>query len=205
MNVAEFRKQPVLGIVRGVTAGQIGPLIETVMESGLKTLEIAMNTEGAPELISRAKKIAANKLTLGAGTVLNTESLKAALDAGATFIVMPVLAREVAEYCLTNKVPFFPGAFSPQEIYNAWEAGATMVKVFPVRFFGPEYFREIKGPFNDIELLACAGVKPQNMREFFACGASAITFGASVFKKEWLEKNDFSSIAGAIRAYLEQL
>jgi 2-dehydro-3-deoxyphosphogluconate aldolase/(4S)-4-hydroxy-2-oxoglutarate aldolase len=80
-----------------------------------------------------------------------------------------------------------------------------MVKVFPVRFFGPEYLREIKGPFADIELLACAGVTPQNMREYFACGASAVAFGSSVFKKEWLQKKDYSSIARAIKAYLEQL
>lgn len=63
-----------------------------------------------------------------------------------------------------------------------------MVKVFPAKCFGPEYFREIKGPFNDIELMAVAGVTPQNMRDYFSCGASAIAFGASVFRKEWLQK-----------------
>jgi len=205
MKVAEFKKQPLMGIVRGVESEQIEPLIEAVISSGLKTIEIAMNTQGAASLIRKAKKIAQERLMLGAGTVLDTESLKQALDSGATFIVMPVLISEVVGYCVKNKIPVFPGALTPQEIYQAWEAGATMVKVFPAKFFGPEYFREIKGPFNDIELLACAGVTPQNLREYFACGASAVAFGASVFKEDWLKKEDYTSISRAIKAYLEQL
>jgi len=108
-------------------------------------------------------------------------------------------------YCVKNKVAVFPGALTAQEIYRAWNEGATMVKVFPAKFFGPQYIREIKGPFADIELLACAGVTPENLREYLACGASAIAFGASVFKKEWLEKQDYSSITTAIKAYVRQL
>ena len=205
MDVAQFKKMPVMGIVRGVELGQIEPLIETVISSGLKTLEITMNTEGAEQIIRKAKQISKKRLVLGAGTVLDMESLKQALYAGATFIVMPVLVKDVLAHCLKNKIPAFPGALTPQEIYTAWKEGATMVKVFPAKFFGPEYLREIKGPFNDIELLAVAGVTAQNMREYFSCGASAIAFGASVFKKEWLKNNDFSSISSAIKAYLQQL
>jgi 2-dehydro-3-deoxyphosphogluconate aldolase/(4S)-4-hydroxy-2-oxoglutarate aldolase len=205
MDVAQFKNQPVMGIVRGVESGQIEPLIEAVVSSGLKTLEITMNTKGAGQLIKKAKKAAENNLMLGAGTVLDMDSLKQAIDAGATFIVMPVLVKDVLAYCVKNKIPAFPGALTPQEIYQAWKEGATMVKVFPAKFFGPEYFREIKGPFNDIKLLAVSGVTPQNMREYFTSGVSAIAFGASVFKKEWLEKKDFKSITSAIKAYLEQL
>jgi 2-dehydro-3-deoxyphosphogluconate aldolase/(4S)-4-hydroxy-2-oxoglutarate aldolase len=205
MDVAKFKKKPVMGIVRGIEPEQIEPLIETVISSGLETLEIAMNTKGAAHLIRKAKKICQRRLMLGAGTVLDTNSLKQALDSGATFIVMPVLVSEVLEYCVRHKIPAFPGALTPQEIYNAWNEGATMVKVFPAKFFGPEYFREIKGPFNHMELLACAGVTPQNMREYFSCGASAVAFGASVFKKGWLEKKDFRSISLAIKAYIGQL
>ncbi len=205
MDVYEFRKQPVMGIVRGVELEQIEPLIDSVISSGLKTLEITMNTKGACQIIRKASAIARNRLTLGAGTVLDTESMKQALDAGATFIVMPVLVKDVLKYCVKNKITAFPGALTPQEIYNAWKEGATMVKVFPAKCFGHDYFREIKGPFNDIELMAVAGVTQQNMREYFASGASAIAFGASVFKKEWLQKKDYPSITNAIKAYLQQL
>ncbi|MFH1457817.1 MAG: bifunctional 4-hydroxy-2-oxoglutarate aldolase/2-dehydro-3-deoxy-phosphogluconate aldolase [Candidatus Omnitrophota bacterium] len=204
MDVPRFKKQPVMGIVRGVESGQIEPLVEAVIQSGLQALEITMNTPGAAEIIRKARKLAGNRLMLGAGTVLDTDSLMQALDSGATFIVMPVLVEDVLGFCVKNKIPAFPGACTPQEIYNAWQEGATMVKVFPARFFGPQYFREIKGPFQEIELMAVAGVTPQNMREYFSCGASAIAFGASVFKKEWLEKKDYASIGSAIKAYLQQ-
>ena len=80
-----------------------------------------------------------------------------------------------------------------------------MVKVFPAKFFGPEYFKEIKGPFNNIELMAVGGVTPRNLQEYFNNGASAVAFGASVFKKEWLQKQEYQKITLAIKNYLVQL
>jgi len=203
VELASFKKLPILGILRGIEAENLEPLIETISDSGLKTIEITMNTKGAPGLIREATRIAKKRLTIGAGTVLNLDDLKSALDSGATFIVMPVLIKEVLEYCVKHNIPAFPGALTPQEIYTAWRAGATMVKVFPSNFFGPEYFKEIKGPFNDIELLACGGVTPQNMKSFFANGASAVSFGASVFKKEWLEKKDFKTIGQGVKNFVQ--
>lgn len=205
MDLLKFKKQPVMGIVRGVELTQIEPLIEAVISSGLETIEITMNTAGAAGLIREAKKIAKNRLTLGAGTVLDMDSLREALDSGATFIVTPVLVKDVVGYCVKRKIPVFPGALTPSEIYAAWKEGATMVKVFPAKFFGPEYLREVKAPLDKIELLACAGVTPENMREYFSCGASAISFGASVFRKEWMRQKDYASIISAIKAYLGQL
>lgn len=205
MDVKQFKKQPIMGIVRGLELGQVEPLVEAVISSGLKTLEITMNTKAALQLIRSAKRVAQKRLMLGAGTVLGMDSLRSALDSGATFIVMPVVVKDVLRYCVKNKIPVFPGALTPQEIYTAWKEGATMVKVFPAKFFGPEYFREVKAPFNEIELLACAGVTPQNMREYFACGANAIAFGASVFRKDWLQKKNYQSITCAIKVYLQQL
>jgi len=205
MDVARFKKKPLLGIVRGVEMAQIEPLIEAVISSGLETLEITMNTKGAAGIILRAKKAAQKSLVLGAGTVLDLDSLKQSLDSGATFIVMPVFIKDIVRYCVKNKIPVFPGALSPQEIYHCWREGAAMVKVFPAKFFGPGYLREIKGPFDDVELLACSGVTPVNLREYFSCGASAVAFGASVFKKEWMRDKNYSSITRAIKAYLKQL
>jgi len=203
MNVAEFKKLPILGILRGIELSCVEPLIEAICSNGLKTIEITMNTDGAPELIRKAVGAAKGKLTIGAGTVLNVKDLKLALSAGATFIVSPVLVDDVMEYCLKNKIPVFPGALTPSEIYEAWDSGATMVKVFPAKCFGPEYFKEIKGPFNNIELLACAGVTPENMFQYLSSGATAVTFGASVFKKELLKNNDFGSIGSLIAKYVQ--
>lgn len=196
---------PILGILRGVEQEIIEPLCETVISAGLETIEITMNTPKAPDLIRKAIKISNGRLMIGAGTVLDTKSLKVALDAGATFIIMPTLIEDVVKHCVKNKIPVFPGALTPQEIHNAWKAGATMVKVFPAKLFGPGYFKEIKGPFNDIKLLACGGVTPENIKTFFSNGASAVAFGASVFRKEWLSQKDFASVSQSIKNLLKML
>jgi 2-dehydro-3-deoxyphosphogluconate aldolase/(4S)-4-hydroxy-2-oxoglutarate aldolase len=131
------------------------------------------------------------------------QDLKLALKSGATFMVMPVLIPDVVKFCVKNRIPVFPGAFTPQEIYRAQDAGATMVKVFPAKFLGPEYFRQIKGPFNNIQLLACSGVTPENMKDYFASGASAVSFGASVFRKDWLAAKDFKSIGQSVKRFMD--
>ena len=199
MDVNQFKQLPIMGILRGVKADEIEPLTETIISTGLRTVEVTMNTPGAPELIRQISKVAQNRLTIGAGTIITMDGLRSALDAGATFIVLPTLVREVVEYCVKKSIPVFPGALTPQEIYNAWRAGATMVKIFPAKSFGPAYFKEIKGPFQDVALLACGGVTPENVREYFQNGASAVAFGGSIFKKEWLEAREFSRIGEGIK------
>ena len=202
MDLAKFKKKPILGILRGAEIKIIEPLIEAVISAGLETLEITMNTANAPELIRKAKNVCGTRLMLGAGTVLTIQDLESALQSGATFIVMPVLINNLVEYCVNNKIPVFPGALTPQEIYQAHEAGATMVKVFPSKCFGPDYFRELKGPFNNIDLLACSGVTPDNLKDYFSNGASAVSFGASVFRKDWLVKCDFKAISLAVNKFI---
>lgn len=202
MDTNRFKESPFMGILRGVEEDTIEPLVETIISSGLKTIEITMNTLSAPKLIKKAVKVAGGRFTIGAGTVLTTDETKLAIDCGATFIVSPVLIRDVVDYCVKTKIPVFPGAFTPQEIYAAWQRGATMVKVFPAKFFGPDYFKEIKGPFEDIELLACGGVNKDNISSFFSSGASAIAFGASVFKKDWLSSGKFTEIKDTIETLI---
>ena len=203
MQPAVFKKKPILGILRGARASSIKLLVETVVAAGLDTLEITMNTLGAPELIKKAVQASRGRLAIGAGTVLSISDLKLALNSGATFIVSPILVHDVMKYCLKRKIPVFPGALTPGEIFDAWNAGATMVKVFPAKFFGPEYFRQVKGPFNNIKLLACGGVTPENINDYFKQGAGAVSFGGSVFRKEWLIANDFKSIGRAVKKFVE--
>jgi len=205
MDVSRFKKTPVMGIWRGVGVDAVEPLVEAVLRSGLETIEITMNSKDAPEIIRRAKEFAGSRLMVGAGTVLNMESLKLAIDSGATFIVTPVLINEVMEYCARNIIPVFPGALTPQEIYNAWNAGATMVKIFPSNVVGPEYFKEVKAPFDKIELMACGGVTSENIQRYFSCGASAVAFGSSIFRKEWILKKDFECIGKAIKRLMSQV
>ena len=202
LNVPEFKKNPFMGILRGIDEDVLEPLIDAVISAGLKTIEITMNTPQAQHLIRNMRSIAQDKLVVGAGTVLTMDDLNLALDAGAMFIVLPVYQEQIVTYCQQNHIPVFPGALTPQEIFRAWEGGATMVKVFPAKFFGPSYFKEIKAPLQNIELLACGGVTPENINSFFANGASAIAFGASIFKKEWLLNRNFLQIEKSLKTLI---
>lgn len=204
MDLRQFEGLPVMGILRDIRERDLKPVIDTVIDSGLRTIEITMNTGAACKLIDDAVKISAGKLDVGAGTVTDMDSLRSALGAGADFIVMPVFNKEITQYCLKRNIPVFPGALTPQEIFLAWESGASMVKVFPAKMFGPGYFKEIKGPFKDIKLMACSGVTPDNLGDYFANGASAVAFGSSVFKSEWLDNKDYGKIGAAVKSYIDK-
>ncbi|MFH1782116.1 MAG: bifunctional 4-hydroxy-2-oxoglutarate aldolase/2-dehydro-3-deoxy-phosphogluconate aldolase [Candidatus Omnitrophota bacterium] len=199
MNVPDFKKLPIMGILRGIDKTILRLLTETMISSGLKTVELAMNTKDAHLLIKDMVRLANKKLTIGAGTVLTKDDLKKALDSGASFIVMPIAKEDVVRECVKKNIPVFPGAFTPTEIYNAWSMGATMVKVFPAKFFGPSYLKEIKAPFNDILFLACGGVTPENIKEFFQNGASGAAFGGNIFKKQWMNKDNICFIEENIK------
>jgi 2-dehydro-3-deoxyphosphogluconate aldolase/(4S)-4-hydroxy-2-oxoglutarate aldolase len=204
VDVELFNELPILGILRGIGADAVETLTESIVSSGLKTVEITMNTDDAPYLIRKMAGAADNRFAIGAGTVLSMDDLRSALDAGASFIVLPVMISDVVEYCANHSIPVFPGAFTPQEIYTAWSAGATMVKVFPAKFFGPDYFREIRGPFGEIKLLACGGITSDSIGSFFSSGASAVAFGGSIFRKEWLHSRKFSLIEMAIKELISR-
>ena len=204
MIIEKFKELPIMGILRGLELETVEPLIETIYSSGLRTIEVTMNTPEAEKIIDKAVACSNGRLTIGAGTVLDIDSLKRALGVGATFIVSPILIAKIAKYCLKKSIPYFPGAFTPLEIYQAKEAGAAMVKVFPAKFFGPAYLKEIKGPFQDVELLACGGVTSSNICSFFYQGASAIAFGASIFKDNLLKNKNFSSIEESIAMLIKR-
>ena len=194
-----------MGILRGVPPESIQPIVEAAISSNLGAIEITMNTKDAPALITKMLNLSNGRIPVGAGTVLSLNDMHKALDAGASFIVSPTLVTEVTEYCAANSIPVFPGALTPQEIWTAWQAGATMVKVFPVKFFGPEYIREIKGPLNEVELLACGGISRTTIKTYFENGASAAAFGGSVFRKEWIAKKEYSKIEQEISALISEL
>ena len=203
MQLDLFRRKPLMGILRGITPEQLEPTLESAISGGLETLEITMNTPGAGDLISQASAEAGGDIAIGAGTVLSLESLDTALAAGASFVVMPTLVEDVVQECVRRNVPVFPGALTPQEIHTAWRAGAAMVKVFPSKFFGPEYFREVKGPFDDVLLLACGGVSAANLAEFAACGADAYAFGGSVFNLAWIQAGEFAKVEQSVRSLVD--
>ncbi|MGV7221313.1 MAG: bifunctional 4-hydroxy-2-oxoglutarate aldolase/2-dehydro-3-deoxy-phosphogluconate aldolase [Nitrospinales bacterium] len=198
MSLSDFdffqEKPPVMGILRGVSNEVLSDVLSVSVDAGLKFIEVTLNTKRALALIESAANEFSKSIVIGAGTVLSLKEAESAYGAGARFIVSPTLNVSVSEFCQNKNLPYFPGAFTPTEIETAWNSGASMVKVFPASQVGPKYFKEIKGPFNHIPLMAVGGVRADNVVDFFKAGASAIAVGASIFSTTRMDGREFSSI-----------
>jgi 2-dehydro-3-deoxyphosphogluconate aldolase / (4S)-4-hydroxy-2-oxoglutarate aldolase len=200
-DLALFEKNPVLGIIRGVKQDSLSDVLEAAFSGGLRFLEITLNTPNAYLLINKAVELFPD-FCIGAGTVLSTEDAKKAVDAGAKFIVSPNFNEKLADYCNKNSLPFFPGALTPTEIEKAWSWGATMVKVFPASQMGPNYFKVLKGPFDQIKLLAVGGVNSKNVSDYLSAGASAVALGGSIFSLDRMEKREYFAIQKNIEEFM---
>ncbi|NJM16691.1 MAG: bifunctional 4-hydroxy-2-oxoglutarate aldolase/2-dehydro-3-deoxy-phosphogluconate aldolase [Bacteroidales bacterium] len=198
-----FYSLPIIAILRGVVASHVKPLSHAFVNAGIRFVEVTMNTEGAPGLISNFNEQANGRFYVGAGTVLNTALLFEALSAGAKFIVMPHCNSDIMKHCTDNGIMVFPGAFTPSEIYRAWTLGATMVKVFPTSMVSPAYFKEIKGPLEQVKLLACGGVNTGNIGDFVKNGADGIAFGGSIVKHSFLEAGNYSQVETEMKLLVE--
>ena len=197
-----FKSEPVLGIVRGIPESSLEGVLSSARDAGLKFLEITLNTGDALRLIEAAVEKFEDSLCIGAGTVRTREQAEQAVAAGAQFLVSPALNEDVAVYCREKVLPYFPGALTPSEIEKAWRAGACMVKVFPASQWGPQYFREIKGPFEDIPLMAVGGVTSDNIPAYFSSGTSAVAVGGSVFSKSRMVNREYSKIRDHLKEIL---
>jgi 2-dehydro-3-deoxyphosphogluconate aldolase/(4S)-4-hydroxy-2-oxoglutarate aldolase len=198
-----FAQVPLVGILRGFSIDKLAPIIETVKAGGLTNLEITMNTPGAIDQIRAAVQIADSALNIGAGTVTNLPQLDAALAAGATFIVTPILALPVIERCVKLGVPVFPGAFTPTEIVQAWELGATMVKVFPAESLGPSFIKNLKGPCPYLRLMPTGGVDLNTLAAYAQAGADAFGVGSPLFQPDKLAANDWPWLRQQCRAFVQ--
>ena len=139
---------PVIGILRGIGAEVFGPLMQAAFAAGLQAIEITMNTFGAEEIVAANREYVPDGRYLGMGTVCNLAEARKAYAAGAMFFVTPNVEPEVISFGRDNNIPVIAGGLTPTEVYRAWKAGASMVKVFPCRSLGgPLYIKELRGPF----------------------------------------------------------
>jgi len=198
-----FQQLPIVGILRGLPATSLRPVVEAVCDGGLTNLEITMNTPGVADQIQVVREIAGSALNLGAGTVTDLRLLEDALSAGASFIVTPTVAVPVIERCRQLQVPVFPGAFSPTEIVRAWELGATMVKIFPADFPGPAYLRSLKGPLPHLKLMPTGGVDVATLEAYAKAGADAYGVGSALFRAERMAAEDWEWLRNQCRAFAE--
>ena len=189
-----FQEVPVLGIIRGGSQDSIQGVLNSCVSAGLNFVELTLNTENALSLIELASKQFSDELCVGAGTVLSLIDLKNAENAGAKFFVSPTLNVDIATYCSKKGLAYFPGALTPTEIEKAWNSGATMIKVFPASQMGPNYFNTIRGPFDELQLIAVGGINVTNAVEYLRSGASAIAIGGSIFTISRMKNREFGSI-----------
>ncbi|MEW6599463.1 MAG: bifunctional 4-hydroxy-2-oxoglutarate aldolase/2-dehydro-3-deoxy-phosphogluconate aldolase [Nitrospirota bacterium] len=193
---------PVIGILRGVDSVFFRCAMDVSFDSGLQAIEITMNTDRAQEIVSaNIPSVPAGKL-LGMGTIRNLAEAEAAIGAGAMFLVTPNTDPLVIEYARSKAVPIISGALTPTEVYTAWSAGADMVKVFPCGPFGPGYIRELRGPYDQISLVAVGGVNLQNITEYFAAGVKAVGASTSLFGRKALMERDLEAIAGNVKNFV---
>ena len=171
------------------------------MAGGLSCLEITQNTPDYIHFIQTINK-EYPQAVVGAGTVLSVVDAQKAFDAGAKFLVAPDFNEEVSGFCVDKKLAYFPGALTPTEIQKAWNSGATMVKIFPASQMGPSYFKQIKGPFEKIKLMAVGGVNPSNIKDYLDSGADAVALGGSIFSLKRMENRLFSEIQNDIEEFM---
>jgi len=198
-----FEELPVIGILRGYSVEQVKKIVQYSGKGGLKNIEITMNSKNASDQIMEAKEVARDTMNVGAGTVCTLKDLDSALSAGATFIVTPIVNPDVIQACKKENVPVIPGGFSPTEIYNAWQLGADMVKVFPANRFGPGYIKDIKGPLSDIKLVVTGGVNLDNFQDYIDYGSYGFGVGSPLFNKERVEAGDWGWVQQQARLFAE--
>jgi 2-dehydro-3-deoxyphosphogluconate aldolase/(4S)-4-hydroxy-2-oxoglutarate aldolase len=188
-----FIKMPVIDIIRNIPLETMKEIVPLFIKAGLTTIEVTMNSTKASETISYISKNHPN-LNVGAGTVCDMNDLQKAFDAGATFIVTPIVHQEVIVACSQRDIPIFSGAYTPTEIYMASKLGASMVKVFPATQIGPAYIKDVLAPLNNLKLVPTGGVSIDNIASFFKAGAAAVGMGSSLFDKKLIAKKDFEGL-----------
>lgn len=179
----KFYETPVVGIFRGFSIEKIQQIIPVYIESGFHTVEVTMNSPESKKSITMLASKYPN-LNVGAGTVCSMNDLNDALNAGAQFIVTPIVNVEIINHCVVQKIPIFPGAYTPTEIYQAWNLGASAVKVFPATQLGVNYIKDILGPLNHIKLLPTGGVHQNNITQFMDAGCIGVGMGSSLFDEK---------------------
>jgi 2-dehydro-3-deoxyphosphogluconate aldolase/(4S)-4-hydroxy-2-oxoglutarate aldolase len=184
----------VIAVVRLDSGEQLIHVAEALKAGGLTAIEFTMSTPGALDMIKQAAAHVGEEVLMGAGTVLDPETARAAILAGAEFIVSPTISLATIELCKRYGKPVIPGAFTPTEILTAWEAGADMVKVFPASVGGPEYIKAVRAPLPQVRLVPTGGVSTDNASEFMKAGATALGVGGNLVSKSAVARGDWAAI-----------
>lgn len=176
----ELKKRKLVAVIRGARPDQIVPIARALKEGGIRTLEITVETPKVCDLIEKVKDELGDEIIVGAGTVLDPETARATIMAGAEFIFSPTVNVETIKMAKRYGVISIPGALTPTEILTAYEHGADIIKVFPADALGIGYFKNVKGPLPHIPLMPTGGVNLDNLASYLKAGAVAAGLGGSL-------------------------
>ena len=194
------------GIVAVVRFADPGPLVEVVRalaDGGVTVAEVTFTVPNALDVIREARRQFGDRVLLGAGTVLDPETARAVLLAGAEYIVAPTVNLDVIRLCQRYDKLVMPGAFTPTEILTAWEAGADVVKVFPAEVLGPAFFKALRGPLPQVRLMPTGGVDLNTAAEFLKAGACCLGIGGQLVEPKAVAAGDFPRVTQLARQYAE--
>ncbi len=177
-------------------------MVKALVEGGIGAVEFTYTNPAAGEAVARVKAALGDSVQVGAGTVLDSETARAAILQGADFIVTPIVNVPTIELCRRYSIPTVIGSFTPTEILTAWQAGATYVKVFPVSAVGPGYLKDVRGPLPQVKLIPTGGVHLENAGDFIRAGASAIAVGSNLVDAGTVRKGDWPALTKRATAFV---
>jgi len=198
-------EKKVVAVIRMPDAARILDVIEALKAGGVRILEITLTVPGALDIIQKLAAAKPEGVLIGAGTVLDADTAAAAVWSGADFIVSPLADPGMIAACRAHDTLVAPGAFTPAEIVAAWDRGADIVKVFPATSLGPQYFRDVRGPFPQLRLMPTGGVSVENARAFIEAGAAAVGVGTALVDKKLVEAGDWAALTAKARRLVDSL
>lgn len=201
--LARVHNSGIVAILRAPSGEILGDVAEALLAGGVEAIEITFTVPKAHKILEHVADRLGDKILLGAGTVLDPETARTALLAGAQFIVAPTVNLDVIRLCRRYDKAIFPGAFTPTEVLAAWEAGADVVKVFPSDCVGPGYLKALRGPLPQIRLMPTGGVNLHTAADFLRAGAWALGIGGSLVEAKALANRDMPRIESLARQYIE--
>jgi 2-dehydro-3-deoxyphosphogluconate aldolase / (4S)-4-hydroxy-2-oxoglutarate aldolase len=184
----------VVAVIRMKEPEKLRAVVDALAEGGVRALEVTMTVPRAIQMIEQLAPTLPKGFLLGAGTILDAETARLAILAGAQFIVGPVFRPEVIGMCHRYDIPAMPGCFSPTEILAAWEAGADVVKVFPATVLGPGFFKDVRGPLPQVKMMPTGGVSLDNAGEWIKAGAVAVGVGTALLDAKAIAAGEYGVI-----------
>ena len=196
-----IKSEKVIALIRADSSSSLLDCARALSAGGLNCIELTMTTPGALEMCALVARELPHVL-LGLGTVLEAETARAGIAAGAKFIVTPAVRPAVIAACREAGVPVLSGALTPTEACTAWDAGADVIKIFPAEFFGPAYIKSLKAPFPKMQFLPTGGVTPETLGDFLKAGAFATAAGSSLVAAAALKSGDWPAITARARVFV---